>query len=204
MENQLTEAQGKKINIMVVEHQFVTPKQWDNQHYLEFKLWKSGRVCPFLPPSQDHFLHKSESHNKTTWVSKWSRVTLHHSLLWQRLLWQRGRELQRQTGMSSRREIGIRHERGWATSSSLEKKLACESSKQPHHWFPCSPGAAATHQVVRRSKDMKIPAPILSPHLCVVFYNFLYFLLLNNSLAFLFIFIFQIGSTDLNMLTVTC
>lgn len=33
-----------------------------------------------------------------------------------------GRELQRQTTVSSRREIAIRLEKGWATSSSLERK----------------------------------------------------------------------------------
>lgn len=47
-------------------------------------------VCPFLPLSQDHFLQQSESHNKTTWVSKWSQVSLHRSLLWQRSLWREG------------------------------------------------------------------------------------------------------------------
>lgn len=33
-----------------------------------------------------------------------------------------GEELQKQTRVSSRREIGIRHERGRATSSSLQRK----------------------------------------------------------------------------------
>lgn len=32
------------------------------------------------------------------------------------------RELQRQTRVSSRREIGIRHERGWVLRGSLKKK----------------------------------------------------------------------------------
>lgn len=68
---------------------------------------------------------------------------------------EKGRELQRQTRVSGRREIGIRHERGWATSSSLERKWAGESSKQLHHWSLWSPGAAATHQEVRKSKNKK-------------------------------------------------
>lgn len=117
----------KKISRMAVEHQLVTQNNtkistiW-NSNPGSLNSHREG-VCRFLPPSQDHFLHKSESHNKTTWVSKWSRVTLHHSLLWQRSLWWWWWwVLQRQTRVSSRRESGIRHERGWATSSSLERK----------------------------------------------------------------------------------
>lgn len=65
------------------------------------------------------------------------------------------RELQTQARVNGRREIGIRHVRGWATSDSLKRKWAVESSKQLHHWSLCSPGATVTHQIVSGSKKEK-------------------------------------------------
>lgn len=65
------------------------------------------------------------------------------------------RGLQRQTRVSSGRGIGIRHERGRATSSSLEKKRAGESSQQLHHRSLYRPQAAATRQMVREVKNKK-------------------------------------------------
>ena len=68
---------------------------------------------------------------------------------------ERERELQRQTRASSRREIGIRHETGRATSSSLQRKWAGEASKQLHQWSPCSPEAAATHPGHERAMTVR-------------------------------------------------